>query len=73
MSKIILCGWNVGFNKVGLNKLLREDFSYSLGHAKEVVDAILENQPIDIDVSDVQLAEIEVKLNALGVRFIAHK
>jgi hypothetical protein len=69
MSKLILCGWEVGFNKVGLNRLLREHFGYSLGRAKEAVDAILENRHIDIDVSSEKLKEIEMQLNALRVRF----
>lgn len=62
-------GWEVGFNKVGLTKLLQEDFGYSLGQAKNVVDAILGNQPREIDVSDISLEEIDVKLTALRVRF----
>lgn len=69
MAKIVVDGWEPGFNKVGLNQLLRQRFEYSLGAAKRAVDELLENRHIVIEVPDAMLIEIGLKLKVLGVRF----
>ncbi len=69
MKTLVLSGWDTGFEKVKLNKLLRDRFGYSLGQAKKAVDAILENESVELGISDVDLAEIESNLCALRVRF----
>ena len=54
MKKLSLYGWNVGFHKVGLTKLLRNTMGYSLSEAKTITDTVLKNQTINIDVPDEQ-------------------
>jgi hypothetical protein len=69
MKKITLSGWNVGFDKIGLTKLLRTEFGYSLGHAKSVTDAVLEGQPVTLELGDDQIEGMTSKLNRLGVNY----
>ena len=49
MGKIVLHGWNTGFNKVAHTKLLRTELSYSLAQAKSITDALMDGQSVTID------------------------
>lgn len=69
MKKVFLTGWKPGFNKVGTNKLLREQGGYSLGESKNIVDAILENRQVVLVVSPETLASVSSALAQLGVIF----
>jgi hypothetical protein len=69
MKTITLNGWKVGFDKVGLNRLLRDQFGFSLGDAKSAVDTIVENKEIKLSVSDEGLISIHEKLTALCIIF----
>jgi hypothetical protein len=70
MRKLILSGWNVGFDKVGLTKLLRNDLEYSLSQAKEITDAVLEGQSVSLDLKEDQVEQMALKLNALHAKFV---
>jgi hypothetical protein len=67
---LILSGWNLGFNKIGLTKLLQTDLGYSLSHAKAITDAVLGDQPVTIDLKDIQVDQMVIKLNKLRVKFV---
>jgi hypothetical protein len=67
--KIVLCGWNPGFDKVGLTKLLRATPGFTLTSAKAATDTVLGNQSVTIEVSDSQGERIIGKLNSLGVKW----
>ncbi|NHZ94919.1 hypothetical protein [Massilia sp. CCM 8734] len=68
MGKIVLEGWNPGFNKIALNYLLRAQFGYSLASAKRLVDDILQNQRIELALPDAEMTDIKLALEAIGVR-----
>ena len=53
MNAITLIGWKTGFDKIGLNKMLRDQFGYSLGDAKAAVDAVLQNHEINLWLLEV--------------------
>jgi ribosomal protein L7/L12 len=69
MKRLVLCGWNVGFNKVGLTKLLRGTIGYSLSEAKAITDTVLKNQTVGINIPDEQLEAVVSELTDLGVKF----
>jgi ribosomal protein L7/L12 len=73
MTRIVLSGWNTGFNKVGLTKLLRNDLGFSLRHAKSVTDAVLEGHSVTIEVEDDRVGEMAVRLGELGAKFAIDK
>jgi hypothetical protein len=73
MSNLLLIGWKPSFNKIGMNKLLRQQFSYSLGDAKKIVDTILEHQEIMLTVAPESLNEIASTLADLRVIFLIKK
>ena len=55
--RVRIVGWKVGFQKISLNKLLREyNKEFSLSAAKKAVDDILENKPVEFKL-DVDLAK----------------
>ena len=51
MEKIILYDWEPGFNKGGLNKLLRAQAHYSLSAAIEAVGKLLEKETLEIEMA----------------------
>jgi len=67
--KIVLCGWNQGFNKVGLTKLIRAESGLTLKSAKGITDAVLEGQSIAIEVPDPDLERMISLLNSVGVKW----
>jgi ribosomal protein L7/L12 len=69
LGKIILCGWNLGFNKVALTKLLRAEVGYSLPQAKSITDAVADRQSVTIEVADDQIDRLAFELNELGAKF----
>jgi hypothetical protein len=68
MGKIILCGWNSGFNKVAHTKLLRTELGYSLLRAKSITDAVVEGQSVTIEVADDQIERVAFELNDLRAK-----
>ena len=70
MRKLILSGWNVGFNKIGLTKLLQMDLGYSLSRAKAITDTVLGGQSVTVDLKDIRVEQMATKLNELRVKFV---
>ena len=62
-------GWNIGFDKVGLTLCLHQTLNYPLSRAKDMTDAVLRNEPVNIIVKDHQLVQITAHLQNLGLRF----
>ena len=52
MAKIIVTGWNEGFNKVQFNLFIRSRCGFGLAEAKVIVDEILQNKHVKIDFSE---------------------
>jgi hypothetical protein len=68
MAKIIVTGWNEGFNKVQFNQFIRSRCGFALAEAKIIVDEILQNKIVEIDFLD--FSEIDKqKLIDLGVNY----
>ena len=70
MKSVMISGWNTGFDKVGLTKLLRYSYGYSLTNAKAVTDAIMDGESVNIEISDDRMEELVSKLEHLGVKNI---
>jgi hypothetical protein len=70
MKKVVLYEWQPGFNKVALNKLLRNQAGYSLASAKQAVDSLLDGKAIEIEIESHYRAEEflkdALKLKAIG-------
>ena len=71
MSSIVVTGWKPGFDKVGMNRLLREQFGYSLGEAKHAVDEMLENREVRLTLAAETLEKLTRELEKLGAVFRA--
>jgi ribosomal protein L7/L12 len=67
--KIVLCGWNHGFNKIALTKLFRAECSLTLERAKAITDAVLEGQSASIEVSDSEAERMISDLTLIGVKW----
>ncbi len=67
--RIALSGWNPGFNKVGLTKLLNARPGYPLSRAKAVTDAVLEGRSVTIEVADREAEQFIAQINSLGVKW----
>jgi hypothetical protein len=65
MEKVILDDWKPGFNKAGLNKLLRSKANYSLSSAIKAVGKLLEKETLEIELesSDSANAFLNEALN----------
>jgi hypothetical protein len=70
MKKVVLYEWQPGFNKVALNKLLRNKAGYSLSNAKKAVDNLLDGKTIEVEIDSHYRAEEflkeALKLKAIG-------
>ena len=69
MRKIVIDGWNAGFKKVSMTKLLHERANYSLSHAKAVTDTILNHQQVAIELPDNVFEQIVAELKDINVKF----
>jgi hypothetical protein len=68
MKKIVISGWETGFQKIGFTKLFRSEFGYSPKSAKETTNAVLEGQAIFIEVTNGQYKKLVCRLTELGAR-----
>jgi ribosomal protein L7/L12 len=68
MGKIIVTGWNEGFNKIQFNQFIRSRCGFGLAEAKAIVDEILHNKPVELEF--VELSESDKqKLLELGINY----
>jgi hypothetical protein len=70
MRELVICGWDVGFDKVLLTKTLRAEFGYSLTEGKSITDRVVENEEIRIALEKGPINEEDLlkKLREIGVR-----
>jgi ribosomal protein L7/L12 len=68
VTKIILTGWNQGFNKVQFNFFVRGKCGFGLAEAKGVVDRILEGVEVELTVDEFSM-EDHRHLSELGVKY----
>jgi hypothetical protein len=61
MEKILLYDWKPGFNKAGLNKLLRAKANYSLSSAIKAIGKLLEKETLEIEIESSERAEAFLK------------
>ena len=67
MTELVVHGWKIGFQKVSMTKLLREEFGYSLSEAKAITDSILENKQVRLPCPNLPEEVTLARLRALGV------
>ena len=70
MRELVICGWNVGFDKILLTKTLRAEFGYSLTEGKSITDRVLAKEEIRIPFDHRPLSEEDLirELREIGVR-----
>lgn len=68
MHKVRFYGWDEGFNKVAMTKLLAEDGKLGLLEAKKVTDGILENQQVILEFDEALAKSIESHATKIGAK-----
>lgn len=68
--KLLLSGWTAPLNKVGLNRLLREEAELGLSDAHDLVTRLVAGETIEVEASEGQAAEIWRRARATGVRMV---
>jgi ribosomal protein L7/L12 len=68
MKTLIVDGWNIGFQKIEFTKALRLAFGYSLTEAKNITDAVLKNQRIELRIDESKADELALHLSELGAK-----
>ena len=68
MTKVVLTGWNVGFNKVQFDKFLQDRCDMSLAGAKAVVDAVLRGEHVQVEFQQFSCVDRQ-RMIELGVKF----
>lgn len=68
MRKIVILGWNVGFEKVGFTNLFRSELGFSLKSAKATTDSVLEGHSVFIEVTDERYKTMACRLTELGAK-----
>ena len=66
--KVVITGWNVGFQKIRFTELLRTDFGFSLSAAKAATDAVLGRKSFELEVQAAQCGDLVPRLERIGVR-----
>lgn len=69
MATIVLCGWNVGFNKIALTNLVRQRLGHTLSEAKAVTDTVLAGQEVTLEIADDLVEAIRSELDRIGVQY----
>lgn len=62
---IKILGWEEGFKKVSLNKILREHYGFNIKEAKVFVDKILRREQVTLEVD--QLVEFDRQVAGIGI------
>lgn len=60
MSKVVITGWNEGFKKIAVTKLLREKVELPLYEAKDCVDRCLDGEIVTLEVENIEVARAVV-------------
>lgn len=67
MRYIVLGNWKPGFNKVSMNRLLRDQSRLRLSAAKAVVDRLLEGEEVTVEVGDEMVDDFIEAAKQVGV------
>ncbi|MFM9960235.1 MAG: hypothetical protein ACKV2Q_03305 [Planctomycetaceae bacterium] len=70
MTKVIFSDWQMGFQKVAFNKLLRSRCGLTLSQAIDAVGTVLKRKPLELSVAEpteaADLVHEAAKLGAIG-------
>jgi hypothetical protein len=66
LRRVVLSNCKPGFNKVGMNHLLRDHSPLTLSGAKAVVDRMLEGQDVAVDLNDEMVDDFVDAARQLG-------
>jgi hypothetical protein len=67
MRYVVLGNWKPGFNKVIMNRLLRDQSRLTLSGAKAVVDRLLEGEEVTVEVGDERVDDFIEAAKQMGV------
>ena len=68
MTTILISGWKIGFKKVEFTMLLRGGLGLSLSRAKDLADAVLRNESVELQIPEAQAELLVSEMSRLGAR-----
>jgi hypothetical protein len=63
MKTVVISGWSVGFQKIKFTEMLRSDLGYSLSGAKATMNAMLDNQRLELQIQDSEYERLLLKFS----------
>ena len=66
MRRVVLSNWKPGFNKVGMNHLVRDYTPLTLAAAKAVVDRLVEGDEVALELHDETADDFVEAAKGLG-------
>jgi ribosomal protein L7/L12 len=66
MRRMVITGWNVGFQKIEFTKTVRKELSCSLTEAKGITESVLDRRPVEIEISEERFDPVSAILRELG-------
>lgn len=68
MTTILISGWNDGFQKINFTHLMKAELGLTLHPAKQITDRIMNNELVEVQVSEGQADHMISKMTNLGAR-----
>lgn len=69
MPKLKIVGYQTGFQKITLTKLLQEALELDLAESRKMTDAIMSGNVIALDIDDAEFVEgLAEELEAVGAK-----
>jgi hypothetical protein len=66
MTTVLISGWKVGLQKVQFTQLLQRELGYSLSGAKDVTDAVVEGEAVELQVPECGVERLLLAMTQLG-------
>ncbi len=73
MASVIITGWRIGLQKIGMTKLIREYTDFGLKASKDCTDRVLDGETVTIAVESVDHAmQLAARLQHIGATTKMH-
>ena len=66
MTKLMISGWNLGFQKVQFTRLMKQELGLTLQPAKQITDNIMDGEPVELRLPDDQAEHLLAAMQDLG-------
>jgi ribosomal protein L7/L12 len=71
MTKVLISGWKIGFEKVQFTMLLRHGLGLSLSAAKDLTEAVLRHEAVELKIPEAQAELLLSEMSRLGAHCAA--